>query len=96
MRVNRSSRPVGFSGAKKRCGRSHDASSATLALAPLDREVALGSLGVQSISSVSSGATGGAEPRDGRPNTGALAAMTGLEERERDEKRSGSGTGEDV
>lgn len=95
VRSNRPSSPVGFSGAKNCCGRSQDAASSVSLPTLLLYGVAFMFVGVQSIpSSLSSCETGvgmfEGESRDGSPNTGLDEVMTGLLERERDARRSGS------
>lgn len=95
------SRPVGFSGAKNFCGRSHFSTSEELASEAAVRltlpkdvdEEDSGFVGVQSISSPSSSfAARGFEPcNEGCPKTGRELLMTGLEDSDKVESMSFSG-----
>lgn len=97
--ANRLSRPVGRSGAKNRCGRSQAPPLSSTVFLTLTGD---GLVGVQSIASSSAlsstligdpweAAVPEAEDiKEGCPNIGLVDEMSGLEESEREARRSGS------
>lgn len=108
VRAKRPSSPVGCSGGKKRCGRSHDPSLSSF-MAGLQElresfEVEDGSVGVQSMASSSSPSSSAirsgdespafAERSDGKPKIGLDAVgMMGVEDSVREVSKSGSADG---
>lgn len=91
MLSNNPSSPVGFSGAKNRCGRSQLSSSDAVVFF-VNEEPFSGFVGVQSISSsLTSGFRGvctGAACIEGKPNTWLTRDITGLDDKDKDSSAS--------
>ena len=94
--ANRLSRPVGRSGGKNRCGRNQAPSLTSTAFLALTGDGLVGVQSIASSSGLSSTLIGDPweaeveDTKEGCPNTGLTEVTSGLEDNEREARRSGS------